>query len=530
MERRDEPQVAVVGHGRWGRNLARNFHALGGLALVCDADPVSRAAAHEALGVETCADFDDVLAREDIAGVVLATPAATHAALARSALTAGRDVFSEKPLALNVTEARELAALAQAAGRVLMVGHLLEYHPALVELHRRVAAGEIGRLRYVVSRRLSLGRIRTEEDVLWSFAPHDVSMILRLAGEEPDVVHAHTHGWVREGACDVAVAHFHFASGVAAHLHVSWVHPFKEQTLVVVGEDGAFAFHDTEPDKGVRLWRHRITWQDGAPVPEKAAAEPVPIDEGEPLRRECAAFLDAITTRRPPRTDGASAVAVLDVLDRCERSVAAGGAGIERSSPSGGNVYVHPTALVDDGAEIGAGTRVWHFSHVMGSARIGRNCVLGQNVFVGPNVRMADGCKVQNNVSLYDGVELAEDVFCGPSAVFTNVMNPRAHVERKDQFLPTKVGRGASIGANATVVCGIEIGAYGFIAAGALVRRDVPPHALVMGVPARLAGWVCRCGERLDFAAEGPEGEGATCAACGDRYVRRVEGIELRTA
>ena len=176
----------------------------------------------------------------------------------------------------------------------------------------------------------------------------------------------------------------------------------------------------------------------------------------------------------------------------------------------------HPSAVVDPGAAIGAGTRIWHWSHVMTGAHIGRGCSLGQNVFVGTDVVIGDRVKIQNNVSVYEGVVLEDDVFCGPSMVFTNVINPRSHISRKHEFRPTMVRRGATIGANATVICGHTIGQYAFVGAGAVVTRDVPDHALVVGVPARVVGWMCCCGLRLTFRAMRAE-----CGACGGRYPRR---------
>lgn len=171
----------------------------------------------------------------------------------------------------------------------------------------------------------------------------------------------------------------------------------------------------------------------------------------------------------------------------------------------------HETALIDEGAEIGAGTRIWHFCHVMGGAVIGPRCVLGQNVFVAPSVRLGAGCKVQNNVSLYDGVICEDEVFIGPSAVFTNVFNPRAAIDRRGEYRQTYVERGATLGANSTVVCGVRIGRFAFVGAGAVVTRDVPPYALVLGAPARLAGWMSAAGHRLDFDDAGfakcPTGE-----------------------
>lgn len=195
------------------------------------------------------------------------------------------------------------------------------------------------------------------------------------------------------------------------------------------------------------------------------------------------------------------------------------------ASARGGDVTrVHPSAVVDPGATLGAGTCVWHFCHVTSGARIGARCVLGQNVYVAARVRVGDGCRIQNNVSLYDGVILEDEVFVGPSVVFTNVKRPRAFLSRMEEMQPTRVGRGSTLGANATIVCGVEIGAHAFVAAGAVVTRDVPAHARVEGVPARQVGWVCRCGHDLDEASSARRGDrddalparGWWCRACLD--------------
>jgi UDP-2-acetamido-3-amino-2,3-dideoxy-glucuronate N-acetyltransferase len=184
--------------------------------------------------------------------------------------------------------------------------------------------------------------------------------------------------------------------------------------------------------------------------------------------------------------------------------------------------FVHETAVIDDGAVIGRGTRIWHFTHVLRGSVIGENCVLGQNVVVGPDVHVGNNCKIQNNVSVYKGVTLADDVFCGPSMVFTNVINPRAFIERKREFKPTRVGRGATIGANATVVCGVTIGDYALVGAGAVVTRDVASYALVVGVPARRRGWVCWCGDTLHRDAD--KAQVWTCA-CGRAYDEGPDGL-----
>ena len=183
--------------------------------------------------------------------------------------------------------------------------------------------------------------------------------------------------------------------------------------------------------------------------------------------------------------------------------------------------FVHESSYVDEGAEIGAGTKIWHFCHIMSRSRIGERCNLGQNVLVSPNVTIGNNVKIQNNVSLYTGVVVEDDVFLGPSMVFTNVINPRSHVNRKDEYQKTLVRKGASIGANATIICGITLGCYSFVGAGSVVTRDVPNYALVYGSPASIHGWMCQCGEQLTFAEQDGE-EKAVCQSCGDAYRKQA--------
>ena len=187
------------------------------------------------------------------------------------------------------------------------------------------------------------------------------------------------------------------------------------------------------------------------------------------------------------------------------------------------NFYVHPSSFVDDGCEIGEGSKIWHFCHVMPRARIGQRCNIGQNVVISPDVRIGDNVKIQNNVSVYTGVILEDDVFCGPSMVFTNVVNPRSHVSRKDEYRQTLVKRGASLGANCTIVCGVTIGRYGFIGAGAVVTKDVPDHALIVGNPGRISGWMCECGVKLAAGRLPPAA--VTCGACGMKYQTAGDGL-----
>jgi UDP-2-acetamido-3-amino-2,3-dideoxy-glucuronate N-acetyltransferase len=515
------PGIAVVGTGYWGRNLVRVHHRLGALRLICDKDESLLARFKEQYpGVEICLAFKDVLENPDVRAVVIATPAETHFSLAREALLAEKHVYVEKPLALDPQEAEELVSLADGRRRILMVGHLLQHHPVFVELKRLANAGELGRINYLYSHRLNLGKIRREENILWSFAPHDVSMILSLAGEVPERVLATGGYYLHSRIADVTTTHLEFASGTMAHIFVSWLHPFKVQQLVVVGDRKMAVFDDTRPwpDK-LLLYPHEIRWQDNLPVPAQAEPERPGVPEKEPLLSECEHFLTCVNKGQAPVTDGREGLRVLRVLDAAQRSLdaqrTAGGIAVslrESVAPSRAEASfsAHESAVIDEEVSIGEGTKVWHFSHILSGSAIGRNCNIGQNVVIGPDVTIGDGCKIQNNVSVYKGVTLEDGVFCGPSMVFTNVFNPRAHIRRMDELRPTLVRKGATIGANATIVCGVTIGRYAFVGAGAVVTRNVLDHALMAGNPARRIGWVCACGEKLD--------EGLVCAVCGTAY------------
>jgi UDP-2-acetamido-3-amino-2,3-dideoxy-glucuronate N-acetyltransferase len=515
--------VAVLGAGGWGMNHVRTLHQLGALVAVCDPDPDRRSAVEKAhAGVEVCADPADVLDRADIAGVVLATPAATHAELGLAAVDAGKDILVEKPLALTLDDATSLVEAAEKARRILMVGHVLEYHPAVEALRRLVADGSLGPLRWASSNRLSLGKVRTVENVLWSFAVHDIALLTGLIGADPEQVSCRGGDYLSPGIEDVALLGLTFPGGVEAQISVSWLHPTKEQRLVLVGERAMAIFDDTVPAADKLTLVHYEIDRPAPTAPGVGVAETVavPVHDDLPLTRECRHFLARIADRERPLTDGVSGLRVLRVLEAADRSMATGGFPVIPASDAHESpAVVHATATVDDGALLGPGTRVWHYSHVMSGAVIGKDCSLGQNVFVGRGVCIGNGVKIQNNVSVYEGVVLEDGVFCGPSMVFTNVMTPRAEINRKNEYRTTLVRRGATLGANCTVVCGVTIGEYAFVGAGSLVSRDVPAYALVMGVPARQRGWVCACGEKL------PVGDVPACVKCGRRYRRNTEGV-----
>jgi len=511
------PKVAVIGMGSWGRNLVRNFHQIGALAAVCDSSDAAQAlCATEYPSVPFVRDYRAVLANPDITAVAVATPAVTHFEVAKAALEAGKDVFVEKPLSTEVAQGEMLAKLADERGRVLMVGHILRYHPAVIRLKELIQQGTLGRINYIYSNRLNIGKIRSEENILWSFAPHDISVILALLDESPVRIAAQGGAYLNPDVYDVTLTQLEFASGARAHIFVSWLHPVKEQRLVVVGSEQMAVFDDTAADKLV-LFPHKVEWKNRVPTAVKADGQPVQIDNAEPLRQECLHFVNAVRTRTRPRTDGHEGLAVLRVLDGCQRALFSRNLITLTAKPEPVKTpyFAHASAYVDEGAEIGEGTKIWHFAHVMKGARIGKGCVIGQNVNVDANTVLGNNVKIQNNVSVYSGVVIEDDVFLGPSCVLTNVTNPRSQVNRHSLYESTVFRRGCTIGANATIVCGTTIGRYAFIAAGTVVTKDVPDYALIMGNPGRQAGWMSRHGHRL----QDPDADGVMrCPESGFRY------------
>lgn len=528
------PSLAVIGGGHWGKHLIRNFSQLGALKLICEKnETLLSSLAEQYPDLNLCLALNEALTHEDIEGLVIATPSETHYLIAREALLAGKHVYVEKPLVLNEAEAEELIAIANEKNVVLMVGHLLQYHPVFTRLKALTLSGELGRINYIYSNRLNLGKIRREENILWSFAPHDISMILALAGEEPERVLATGGNYLHQKIADVTTTHLEFPSGLQAHIFVSWLHPFKEQKLVVVGDRKMAVFDDMQPwEDKLLLYPHEIRWRNNVPVPAKADPERVDIPQEEPLRVECRHFLDCIREGKRPLTDGAEGLRVLKVLNACQRSLdnhchkaslhgessqAAHQATAQQVQPTP-EYFVHETSVIDKNVTIGKGTKIWHFSHVLSGSNIGEKCNIGQNVVIGPDVTIGKQCKIQNNVSVYKGVTLEDGVFCGPSMVFTNIINPRAELVKMDELRQTLLKHGASVGANATIVCGVTLGRYCFVGAGSVVIRNVPDYALVVGNPARQIGWMCVCGERLT--------DQLICAVCGKAYQQSEYGLQ----
>jgi UDP-2-acetamido-3-amino-2,3-dideoxy-glucuronate N-acetyltransferase len=323
MTETKSPAIALIGCGMWGKNIARNLAQLGALKVIVDADAARGGAMAGDLGVEFSIHLDAVLARPDIAGVAIATPAVTHAEVTTWALNARKHVYVEKPIALSVDDANKVAALAKSRGLTLMTGHLLQYHPVFIRLLAMVKGGELGKLQYLYSNRLNQGRVRTEENALWSLAPHDISMILALAGGKPSRIAAMGQAAVQKGIPDIAVATYEFAADIKAHLFCSWLNPYKEHRLAVVGDKAMAVFDDTAAkwDDKLVLYPHKVEWRGQIPEFVKANGQAIAVVKGEPLRDEVAHFLACAGRGTPCRTGPEEAIPVLEVLAATQRAM-----------------------------------------------------------------------------------------------------------------------------------------------------------------------------------------------------------------
>ncbi|MDD5195571.1 MAG: Gfo/Idh/MocA family oxidoreductase [Candidatus Omnitrophica bacterium] len=314
--------IGLIGLGYWGKNILRNLHNLGAVSFACDSNlKTLKIRREEFPEIKYTDTFSDLLTSPQINAIAISTPAISHYELVRQALLADKDVFVEKPLALNVEDAHKLVELAQEKNKILMVGHLLRYHPAFIKLKELIEKGELGRIQYLYSNRLNIGKLRVEENILWSFAPHDISAILALIGKFPLNVNCFGGDYLNKGIYDTTVTSLEFDGGVRAHIFVSWLHPFKEQKLVVVGT-GAMAVFDDLASEKLLIYPHKIEWSNGkVPIARQAKFNSVKIKHAEPLLEELKHFLDCITSRKQPRTDGQEGLSVLKVLQAAEDSL-----------------------------------------------------------------------------------------------------------------------------------------------------------------------------------------------------------------
>jgi UDP-2-acetamido-3-amino-2,3-dideoxy-glucuronate N-acetyltransferase len=515
--------IAIVGCGQLGLDYVRNFAELGALHSVFDLKSAPlKTIHHEYPNVNIKKQFSEALLDKDINGVVIVTPPETHYNLAKSALEAGKDVLVDRPLALRVEEGESLVELAEKQGCILMIGDGFCYHPAVVKLREIIKAGDLGRIYYIYSSRLNAEKFRIEEKNIFRCALQDFFVVLLLLEDTPVLLSVRGGNCMQAGKSSVIITAMEFASGVQTHFFANYLHPKKEEKLIIMGDRGVAVFGNGKTNNELILCNNAVSWVKKAPFPSSGNQRVVKVIAEEPLKRECQEFLECVEHRQVPRIDGKLGLQELRILEACQHSLRECGKTITLGDGKPA-FYVHETSIIDNNCSIGKGTKIWHFCHLMPGVTIGERCVLGQNTFVGRGVSIGSNVKIQNNVSVYEGVVIEDDVFCGPSCVFTHIINPRAHIPRRDKFLPTLVKQGATIGANSTILGGLVIGKYAFVGAGAVVTRDVPDYALVHGNPARFQGWRCQCGEELSFNKRG----NARCSTCRTEYSQYRSGTEV---
>lgn len=496
-------KLGLIGGGYWGKNLIREFNKIGFLDTICEINPVLiNQYKIDYPNLNITDNYTDMLLRVD--AVCVSLPAEMHYKFAHEALLMNKDVYVEKPITLNVDEAEELVKLAKERNCILMVGHLLHYHPAIEKIKEILPS--LGKIKQITANRLNLGIFRTQENVLWSFAPHDISVILSFCNINnnaynnlPEWVQCTGNSSLTKGVHDITNSIMKINDSYI-NINVNWLNPYKEQKMSIICEKGMLLFDDMEKEHKLKLYNEYMNWSNNinpSPIANKVEPKIIELDLSiSPLEKECRHFMDCCYNRTKPITDGEEGIRVLKVLNYLSDSLKKHQIINIPNKTLGYNYFAHETAIVDDGAIIGEGTKIWHYSHICKGAIIGKNCNIGQNVFIAGGAVLGDNCKVQNNVSIYAGVEAGDYVFFGPSCVLTNDINPRGMYSKNGEYIKTKLEDGVTLGANCTIVCGNTIGKHALIGAGAVVTKSVDNYSIMVGNPAKLIGTIDEKGNR----------------------------------
>lgn len=496
-------KIGLIGGGYWGKNLVRDFYKLGVLHTICDVnEKLLDEYKKKYDDVILTTSWNDIINNKQITAVCISLPAEMHCKFAKQALLSNKDVYVEKPITLNVDEAMELVQIAEKKNKILMVGHLLQYHPAIIKIKELIKKGTIGKIKNIISNRLNLGKFRIAENVLWSFAPHDISIILSLCQNKlPSRVRCSGKDFIIKGIHDITNTILVYDDlDIYVNINVNWLNPYKEQRLVIIGSKGMLLFDDTKKKDKLTFFGEYIKWSNTVPAypsPLKENGTIIKLDLSKsPLERECEHFIKCCVNREKPITDGYEGIRVLQILKKSHESLLNDGKELQFNDINDMHYFVHKTATVDNGANIGKGVNIWHYTHISTNCYIGENCNIGQNVYIAPKCKIGNNCKIQNNVSIYSGVTCEDYVFLGPSCVLTNDLNPRAEYSKHGKYINTYIERFASIGANATIVCGNRIGHHALVGAGAVVTKNVPPYKIVVGNPAKIIGEIDKFGNR----------------------------------
>tara|TARA_B110000977_G_scaffold76563_1_gene103336 strand:- start:143 stop:1630 length:1488 start_codon:yes stop_codon:yes gene_type:complete len=487
-------KLGLIGGGYWGKNLVRDFNNCKVLDIICDLDiNLIKEYNKKYPNIRTTNDFKDILNDEKITAICISLPAELHYKFAKMSLLANKDVYVEKPITLDIKEAEELIELAKEKNKILMVGHLLHYHPCIDKIKEIIKKGKIGKIKNIISNRLNLGKFRKQENVLWSFAPHDISIILNLCDNKlPNSVLCSGKSCITKGVHDITNSILKY-DDIYININVNWLNPYKEQKLSIIGDKGMILFDDTLKSGKIKYYSEYINFSDDlVPIAIKNNEQLIDVDSSKsPLLNECEHFIECCLKRKRPLTDGEEGLRVLKILNYLQQSLDNNKEIIIKN-----NYYIHPSSIIDDMVEIGNGTKIWHFSHICSGAIIGKNCSIGQNVYIGNGVILGDNCKVQNNVSIYSGVEAGDYVFFGPSCVLTNDINPRGKYSKNGNYIKTKIETGVTLGANCTIVCGNKLGKHSLIGAGTVICKDVEPYSIMVGNPGKKIGTIDEFGNR----------------------------------
>ena len=490
-------KLGLIGGGYWGKNLIREYHSLGVLDTICDINETQLQTYKKKYeNIKTTTNWDSVLENKEITAVCIALPAELHYSYAKKSLLNGKDVFVEKPITLNIKEAEELLEIAKEENKILMVGHLLHYHPAIIKIKEMITENKIGKIKNITCNRFSLGKFRKFENVLWSFAPHDISVVLGLVKDIPEKVICYGKDHINRGIHDVTNSILLFKNAYV-NINVNWLNPYKEQKMSIIGERGMIIFDDVSKDSKITYFPEYINYS------SDINAEPIPIknnginilfnDKNSPLTIECEHFMECCKSRKSPTTDGQEGLRVLKILQNLQDSLT------DIKEQQSKKYFSHDTAIIDNGANIGEGTKIWHYTHICSGAKIGKNCNIGQNVYISDGAIIGDNCKVQNNVSIYSGVEAEDYVFFGPSCVLTNDINPRCMHSKNGKYIKTILKKGVTLGANSTIVCGNTIGKHALIGAGCVITKDVLENSIMVGNPGKKIGFINEFGEKYYY-------------------------------
>jgi UDP-2-acetamido-3-amino-2,3-dideoxy-glucuronate N-acetyltransferase len=475
-------KLGLIGGGYWGKNLIREFNKIGFLDSICEINPsLIELYKVEYPNINITNNYNDMLARVD--SVCVSLPAEMHYNFAKEALLNNKDVYVEKPITLDIKQAEELVLLAKRKNRILMVGHLLHYHPAIQKIKEILPS--LGEIKQITANRLNLGIFRTHENVLWSFAPHDISVILSLCNGMPEWVQCMGNSSLVNNIHDITNSIMKIGN-TYVNINVNWLNPYKEQKMSIICEKGMILFDDMEKEYKLKVYRDYIS-MNPHPIANKVEPELIELNKISPLENECRHFMDCCINRTNPITDGDEGVNVLKVLNSLSLSLKENRQIVLENKKK---FFSHETAIIDDGAIIGENTKVWHYSHICKGAIIGKNCNIGQNVFIAGGAVLGDNCKVQNNVSIYAGVIAGNYVFFGPSCVLTNDINPRGMYSKNGEYVETILEDGVTLGANCTIICGNRIGRHSLIGAGAVITKNVENYSVMVGNPAKKIGMI----------------------------------------